>query len=238
MRQIVCAAVLSSALVAMAAPETVKAAWFRKDISCAIGTRLAGYGTNDVSVAKLDDLEINGLCIDDGRDKILLMSFDLLGMDKDTIRKMRSEAAEMIGVKEANVMLSCTHTHGGPHTRMQSPGHCSGRGYRFPDDPSSLDVRYLDFLDRAAVEAFREFKKNGVWKDAYVGFFSTQCDENRNRRFRRQCRDFFQIIQTAQKEMRFGQNGNCRRTRLKVFRGKLLQLKIRPDDSFGGRGFF
>ena len=60
------------------ADDTVKAAWFRKDISCEVGTRLAGYGTNDVSVAKLDDLEINGVCVNDGKDKILLMSVDLL----------------------------------------------------------------------------------------------------------------------------------------------------------------
>ena len=152
----------------VADPGTVKAAWFRKDISCEVGTRLAGYGTNDVSVAKLDDLEINGLCIDDGNDKILLMSFDLLGLDKGTIRKMRSAAAGMLGIKEANVMLTCTHTHGGPHTRMSQ---------------RMINTRYVDFLDKATVEAVRELRDNGIWREVNVGFFSSQCDENRNRRF-------------------------------------------------------
>ena len=71
-------------VVDAAEPKAVKAAWFRKDISCDIGATLAGYGNNDVSVGKLDDLEMNGLCVDDGRDKVLIISFDLLGLDNGT----------------------------------------------------------------------------------------------------------------------------------------------------------
>ena len=40
----------------LTADDTVRAAWFVKDISCKVGTPLAGYGPNDISVAKLDDL--------------------------------------------------------------------------------------------------------------------------------------------------------------------------------------
>ena len=167
------------ALMAEADPGTVRAAWFRKDISCEVGTRLAGYGTNDVSVAKLDDLEINGVCVDDGKDKILLMSFDLLGMDKITIQKMRTMAAETMGMPAANVMVTCTHTHGGPHTRM----HGWGDKFRYAGDSKGLDVRYLDFLDNATAEAVRDLKERGEWRTVKVGFFSTQCDENRNRRY-------------------------------------------------------
>ena len=176
------AAVAAFALTAQAA-ETVKATWFRKDISCEVGTTLAGYGTNDVSVGKIDDLEINGLCIDDGRDKVLIMSFDLLGMDRDTIRKMRAEAAEMMGIKAANVLLSCTHTHGGPHTRMYD--RTAGRtvGYRFPANPNNPDVRYLEFLDKALMEAVRDLRTKATWHDVQVGYYSSSRDENRNRRF-------------------------------------------------------
>ena len=101
-----------------AEPVAVKAAWFRRDISCDVGATLAGYGNNDVSVGKLDDLEMNGLCVDDGRDKVLVISFDLLALDKGTIKHVRSVAAKELGIKEANVLVSCTHTHGGPHTGM------------------------------------------------------------------------------------------------------------------------
>ena len=58
------------------AGDTVKAAWFVKDISCKVGTPLAGYGPNDISVAKLDNLQLHGLALDDGSAKALMMSFD------------------------------------------------------------------------------------------------------------------------------------------------------------------
>lgn len=165
-------------------PTAVKAAWFRKDISCDVGATLAGYGNNDVSVGKIDDLEINGLCVDDGHDKVLIMSFDLLGLDKGSIRKFRKIAAEALGVKEANVLVSCTHTHGGPHTGMYSRSvKRSASGYQFPEDPSHPDARYLPFLDNAVAEAMRDFKSSAAWKEVYVGFYSSARDENRNRRF-------------------------------------------------------
>ena len=68
------------------AAETLRAAWFVRDISCKVGSLLAGYGPKDVSVAKFDDLQLHGLALDDGRTKTLLMSFVLdrprLGAEK------------------------------------------------------------------------------------------------------------------------------------------------------------
>lgn len=45
---------------------SVRACWFRANISCKVGDLLWGYGQKDVSLEKLDDLEACGLCIDDG----------------------------------------------------------------------------------------------------------------------------------------------------------------------------
>ena len=101
-------AVALNAVGGLSAADTVKAAWFVRDISCKVGTPLAGYGPDDISVAKLDDLQLHGLALDDGRNKILLMSFDLLGMDADLIRRMRSACASVLGVDDRNVLLTCT----------------------------------------------------------------------------------------------------------------------------------
>ena len=59
----------------------MKIAWFKKVISPEIGAYLAGYSLNDKSVAKRDDLYMTGLCADDGERKVLIISFDLLGLD-------------------------------------------------------------------------------------------------------------------------------------------------------------
>ena len=132
---------------------TLKAAWFVQDISCKVGTLLAGYGPNDVSVDKFDDLQLHGLALDDGGTKILLMSFDLLGMDADLIQRMRSACAGKLGVEERNVMLSCTHTHGGPHVRRYSGKAGYGKApdrYALPKD---IDAEYVAFLEKTTVEA-------------------------------------------------------------------------------------
>ena len=52
----------------------MKIAWFKTNISPEIGCHLAGYSLNDISVAKLDDLFMTGLCMDDGERKVLLVS--------------------------------------------------------------------------------------------------------------------------------------------------------------------
>ena len=166
------------------AAETLRAAWFVRDISCKVGSLLAGYGPKDVSVAKFDDLQLHGLALDDGKTKTLLMSFDLLGMDADIIGRMRSACAKELGVPDCNVLLTCTHTHGGPHTRKYSGAKDYGKTpvdmYAPPED---IDAGYVAFLEKTTVDAVRNLAQNGCWRECRVGFFSSQCDENRNRRY-------------------------------------------------------
>lgn len=175
--------VLAGAFLFASSDETLSAAWFVKNISCKVGTPLAGYGPNDISVEKLDDLQLHGLALDDGRTKTLLMSFDLVGMNADLIRRIRHACAEILGVKDQNVMLSCTHTHGGPHTRRYSKKTSSS----VKSDPfapaEDIDDEYVAFLEAATVDAVKRLVADGKWRDCRVGFFSSQCDENRNRRY-------------------------------------------------------
>ena len=166
-----------------AAPESVKAAWFKQDISCKVGSLIAGYVINDVSVEKLDDLQLHGLALDDGHTKVMLLSFDLLGMDVDIIRRIRHSCAAMLGVDDANVLLSCTHTHGGPHARRYSNVRKPGEGPDPHVKPTAIDREYVAFLENAVAEAVKRLVAYGKWHECHVGFFSTQCDENRNRRY-------------------------------------------------------
>ncbi len=168
---------------AVHAAETLRAAWFVQDISCKVGSLLAGYGPKDVSVAKFDDLQLHGLALDDGRTKTLLMSFDLLGMDADIIGRMRSACAKELGVSDCNVLLTCTHTHGGPHARRYSGAKDYGGKPDMYALPKDIDAEYVAFLEKTTVGAVSDLAKNGCWRECRVGFFSSQCDENRNRRY-------------------------------------------------------
>ena len=86
-------------------------------ISPETGTTIAGYGTFDETYRKTDDLVVSMLALDDGRNKALILGFDLIGMDEELCDRIRSKAARALDTAEDFVILSCTHTHEGPHTR-------------------------------------------------------------------------------------------------------------------------
>lgn len=161
----------------------VKAAWFEKDISPAVGTKLAGYGPNDVSVAQNDALEACGLCVDDGERKVLIVSFDLLGLDTFSIREIRGECAKILGIGPEAVMLSCTHTHEGPHSRNIISKTGADQDVLPGGKTDGLDLAYMSALKKTVYAAVRELTTPESWREALLGFHSTTVDENRNRRF-------------------------------------------------------
>ena len=147
----------------------MKIAFTTKNISPEIGVRIAGYGPDDFTTAKHDDLYLSVLALNDGKNTCILLGYDLLGIDSKYIRIIRQKCAEVIGGTEAQVMLSCTHTHCGPHTR--SSIECN-----------RLETGYLEKLIDITVGAVSELV-DGEWFDTEVYWYSLNCDENVNRRY-------------------------------------------------------
>ena len=172
-------AVLSAA--AVAEPGKIKAKWFEADISPDVGTLIAGYGENDVSVAKYDNLVASGLCLNDGTNRVLLVSLDLIGLDYDTIKVLRKRLSAITGAPEEGVMVSCTHTHQGPHTRMYSKKEALAER-TFDETPGSVDMLYMERLYSRVEGAARKMME-GDWGEYVVGYHSAPCHENRNRRY-------------------------------------------------------
>lgn len=139
---------------------------FKKVITPPIGTKLAGYAANDISRRIHDDLYVCGLALDDGRKKVLMLSFDLLGLDQDWVKHLRSASAEIMQCPEEDVILSCTHTHQGPHTRS------------LPERP--LDLPYLADLLEWVKEGVRSLAGN--WQPCDIYFHSQNTPININRR--------------------------------------------------------
>ncbi|MBE6356839.1 MAG: hypothetical protein E7058_06965 [Lentisphaerae bacterium] len=146
----------------------MKIAWFKEIISPEVGAYIAGYSINDKSVAKLDDLYMTGLCMDDGTNRVLLVSFDLLGLDDWYIRKIRKNCAAILNVPESAVMFTCTHTHSGPETRSLA-GH-----------PEQLNLPYLEKLSGQLAQAVAKTAA-GEFQEVDTYFYSQLCEENRNR---------------------------------------------------------
>ena len=153
---------------------TLEISTFTQDITPEPGVLLAGYGPKVVSTGVHDPLLIKGMALDDGREKAILMSFDLIGLDRDFVVAIRKACADSAGIPEQNVVLTCTHTHSGPHTRR---------------------LANLDF-DRKRLGEFETYKRFLIKKSAFavanafsetrqveVFHYSTQCYENLNRRY-------------------------------------------------------
>ncbi len=146
----------------------MKIACFKENISPEIGAYLAGYNTIDQSVMKLDDLYAVGLCIDDGENRVLLVSFDLLGLDGWFVRENRKKCADILGIPESAVLFSCTHTHCGPHTRSLA---------------SKPEMLARDYMKKLSDILCRAVKNLGNFREVVPYFHSVLCDENQNRRY-------------------------------------------------------
>lgn len=148
----------------------MKIADFKRIITPPIGCKLAGYDLNDVSNSIADDLYMTGLCVDDDKRKVLIISFDLLGLDGLYIQKMRRICADIIQVPEAHVMFTCTHTHSGPETRTMA-------AY-----PEQLNKEYLTWLEKEIISAVSSLNQT-VFTECTLTYYTMQCQENRNRRY-------------------------------------------------------
>lgn len=139
-------------------------------ISPEIGTKVAGYGTEDYSVAKLDDLYVTALAMNDGVKTCVILGFDLLGIDEEYIGRIRRACAAEFGGEEAQVIISCTHTHSGPNVRTL--GRC----------PAIFEKDYADALVLKVAALVKEILGQ-AWIETDVFFYSLNCDANVNRRF-------------------------------------------------------
>ena len=134
-----------------------------------LGTTIAGYGPYDETFRIVDDLVLSLLALDDGKNKALILGYDLIGLDEALANRLRSEAAKALGVSDEYVILSCTHTHQGPHTRTLSRA------------PETFNTAYAEKLVAWTLEGVEKLK--GTFVEAETYFYSMKVDANTNRRF-------------------------------------------------------
>jgi len=126
---------------------TLRAGAAVADISPAGSVALFGYPhVTRISTGIHDPLLASALFLDNGSQSAVLISLDLLLLDPPTARLVRREVSQRVGVAEAFVFISCTHTHSGPVT---------ARLLAWQEDPTipSPDAGYLDWVRQRAVEA-------------------------------------------------------------------------------------
>jgi neutral ceramidase len=126
---------------------TLKAGAFAVDISPNRPTALFGYPhVPRISTGVHDPLWSSALYLADGAGGAVLIALDLLFVDPPTARAIRRAVAERVEVPEAQVFISCTHTHSGPVT---------SRLLAWDGDPAVPlpDPEYLNWLAQCVAES-------------------------------------------------------------------------------------
>lgn len=147
----------------------MKIARFEQIITPETGVQLAGYDPFAEAVRIADDLVVSMLALDDGRNKALILGYDLLGMDEITIERIRREAALILGTAEEFIIVSCTHTHEGPHSAT------------LPEAPENFNRKYVEKLIELTLDGVEKLKDKFV--ESEVFFYSMKVDANTNRRW-------------------------------------------------------
>ncbi|MCK9265451.1 neutral/alkaline non-lysosomal ceramidase N-terminal domain-containing protein [bacterium] len=96
----------------------IKAGFGTVDITPPLGSALQGYFGPRESELIHDPLFANSMVIDDGNQRICLISCDLISLNKEVSDKTRTLLKKRFSIPENNVIICGTHTHTGPVMRL------------------------------------------------------------------------------------------------------------------------
>lgn len=89
--------------------------WARRKITPPVGVDLTGYvGRPGACTGVHDDLFADALVIDDGTTRVCFVTVDILGTDSAQDTALREGISRATGIPSKNVLIGCSHTHGGP----------------------------------------------------------------------------------------------------------------------------
>ena len=84
------------------------------DITPPVGARLAGYFNERLATGTHDPLHAKALVIQQGAEKVALVSCDLVGFSLAVTTNARAQASALTGIPVSNIVICATHSHTGP----------------------------------------------------------------------------------------------------------------------------
>ena len=116
-----------------------------KELPLAPGLELCGYiGRTHGAEGTRDPLKIKALYLENQTEKFLLISCDLLGMERDLTDKAAMAIEQKTGIPKEKIIICCTHTHSAP-----AAIYLAGCGEKNPDFLTVLHRTILDAAVRA-----------------------------------------------------------------------------------------
>lgn len=114
------------------------------DITPRVGGHLAGFAVRQAPSERVNDpLSARAVAVTDGDNISVIVALDLIALTLDQHRAWRERAARSTGIAASNIVVTATHTHGGPTV---TPGALG-------DEP---DDTYLQLLEQRIAEAVAE----------------------------------------------------------------------------------
>lgn len=115
------------------------AGFARVNVTPILGIGVSGYFKVRKAEGVLDELEINALAVQCNEDKIVLLSMDHLGINRDINKEHRKAISEATGLPMEAIYIHATHTHTGP--------------YLVKDSEDVLEQEYYQLVSRKMVDA-------------------------------------------------------------------------------------
>ncbi len=146
------------------AQEKLMAGVAKTDITPPIGTPLAGYGARRAqpSTGMHDPTEARALILDNGTQKIALVSVDHLGFDHGMVDRIRASASAATQISPDHIFIMSSHTHSGGGAFMEMlPLLANVLAGKF-------DLKIRAFYEQRTAEAIIEANK--MLKPVRIGF--------------------------------------------------------------------
>ncbi len=150
----VCVVLLILHIFCPACQAAIKGGCARVDITPPVGVWLSGYSSrNKPSEGISDKLYAKAIVLDDGQNKIAIVSADLLWFPLEITAEIRGIVKKKTGIPESNILICATHTHFGPKIDKIRKD--------WPDTPTSkVDKSYVQKLTKRIADSISTAAKN------------------------------------------------------------------------------
>ena len=114
-RLTICAVVLACGLsVGDASGAELRVGFAIEDVTPPVGMRVGGNYVSPISTGVHDPLLAKAIVFEQGGEKAALVVIDLTGISLELSTKARVQASQATGIPVGRIIISATHTHGGP----------------------------------------------------------------------------------------------------------------------------
>jgi neutral ceramidase len=112
-------------------------------------TLMGGYGARKLrSTGVRDEIYARALMLDDNKNKVLIVSLEIVFVMRDFVSKIKKMIGEQYGLKEENILISSIHTHSGPSTYSYARAP-----YLHPEPP---EEKFMMFLEEKIIKCVKD----------------------------------------------------------------------------------